>query len=83
MPTIELADEEGVQSSGIKFLDQKIFENSFSKIGHYRYEPLVLILRTTIRAPWGDYTDRPGWDGSISMCSGLLKRIVRKDLELN
>jgi hypothetical protein len=75
MPTIELADEEGVQSSGIKFLDQKIFENSFSEIGHYRYEPFVLILR--------DDHQKPGWDGSISMCSGLLKRIVRKDLELN
>ena len=45
MFTIELVDEEGVQPTGIKFLDQKIFEDSFSKIGHYRYEPLVLILR--------------------------------------
>ena len=45
MFTIEMADERNIHSIDIKFLDQKIFENSFSKIGHYRYEPLVLILR--------------------------------------
>ncbi len=45
MPAIELVDEKSVQSNCIEFLDQKLFENSFSKIGRYRYEPLVLILR--------------------------------------
>jgi GNAT superfamily N-acetyltransferase len=60
MPTIELADEEGVQSSGIKFLDQKIFENSFSEIGHYRYEPFVLILRDDHQNASGGLHGRTG-----------------------
>lgn len=45
MLTIEIVYEADAQSAGISFLDQNIFENSFSKIGHYQYEPLVLILR--------------------------------------
>jgi GNAT superfamily N-acetyltransferase len=45
MLTIELTDEKNTNSSNLRFLDQKIFENSFSKIGHYRYEPLVLFIR--------------------------------------
>jgi ribosomal protein S18 acetylase RimI-like enzyme len=45
MPNIELIDEEVAQSTGIKFLDRKVFENSFSKIGRYQYESLVLVLR--------------------------------------
>ena len=60
MPTIEVVDEEGAQSSGIKFLDQKIFENSFSEIGHYRYEPFVLILRDDHQNASGGYHGRTG-----------------------
>ena len=60
MPTIEVVDEEGAQSSGIKFLDQKIFENSFSEIGHYRYEPFVLILRDDHQNASGGLHGRTG-----------------------
>ena len=45
MYRIEISDGSGTDSAFKKFLNQKIFENSFSKIGHYRYEPLVLIVR--------------------------------------
>ena len=45
MFTIELADERNIRSTDIKFLDQKIFENSFSKLGRYRYEPLACLIR--------------------------------------
>lgn len=45
MLTIEQADERNIHSTDIKFLDQKIFENSFSKVGHYRYEPLACLIR--------------------------------------
>ena len=45
MPTIELSDRSNTNSADLRFLDQKIFEDSFSKIGHYRYEPLVLFIR--------------------------------------
>ena len=45
MIRIELADERNIQSTEIKFLDQNMFENSFSKIGRYRYEPLACLIR--------------------------------------
>ncbi len=44
MLTIELSDERNTNSADLKFLDQKIYENSFSKIGRYRYEPLAVLI---------------------------------------
>ena len=60
MLTIELVDEEAAQLSGVEFLDRNIFENSFSKIGRYRYEPLVLILRDSDQEALGGLHGQTG-----------------------
>ena len=45
MEELKLYCEDDADPNDIKFLDEKIFEHSFSKIGHYSYKKMILLFR--------------------------------------